>query len=36
MLDSVSFAQKQRLAYIDFCPAFFRGSIYRNDLLIGF
>ena len=32
MLDSVSFAQKQRLAYIDFC-LLFRGSIYRNDLI---
>ncbi|WP_395338518.1 WYL domain-containing protein [Ningiella sp. W23] len=31
MLDSISFSQKQRLAYIDFC-LFFVGSIYRQDL----
>lgn len=32
MLDTISYAQKQRLAYIDFC-LLFRGSIYRNDLI---
>jgi len=32
MLDTISYAQKQRLAYIDFC-LLFRGSIYRNDLV---
>lgn len=32
MLDSISFAQKQRLAYIDFC-LLFKGSIYRQDLI---
>lgn len=35
MLDSISYAQKQRLAYIDFC-LLFRGSIYRNDLITRF
>ena len=32
MLDSISFAQKQRLAYIDFC-LLFKGAIYRQDLI---
>ena len=32
MLDSISFAQKQRLAYIDFC-LLFKGAIYRQDLV---
>ncbi|WP_334018295.1 WYL domain-containing protein [Alteromonas sp. S015] len=32
MLESISFAQKQRLAYIDFC-LLFKGSIYRQDLI---
>lgn len=32
MLDSISFAQKQRLAYIDFC-LLFKGAIYRKDLI---
>lgn len=32
MLDDLSFAQRQRLAYIDFC-LMFKGSIYRNDLV---
>lgn len=32
MLDNITYAQKQRLAYIDFC-LLFRGSIYRNDLI---
>ena len=32
MLDSISFAQKQRLTYIDFC-LLFKGSIYRQDLI---
>ncbi|GGO65370.1 WYL domain-containing protein [Bowmanella pacifica] len=32
MLDTISFAQKQRLAYIDFC-LLFKGAIYRQDLI---
>lgn len=32
MLDSISFAQKQRLAYIDF-SLLFKGAIYRQDLI---
>lgn len=32
MLDSISFAQRQRLAYIDFC-LLFKGAIYRQDLI---
>ncbi|MBO1254886.1 WYL domain-containing protein [Alteromonas sp. 5E99-2] len=32
MLDAISYAQKQRLAYIDFC-LLFKGSIYRQDLI---
>ena len=32
MLEQISFAQKQRLAYIDFC-LLFRGAIYRQDLI---
>lgn len=32
MLDTLSFAQKQRLAYIDFC-LLFKGAIYRQDLI---
>ncbi|MBC3765506.1 WYL domain-containing protein [Neptunicella marina] len=32
MFDTLSFAQKQRLAYIDFC-LLFKGSIYRQDLI---
>ncbi|WP_372620541.1 WYL domain-containing protein [Alteromonas stellipolaris] len=31
-LDTVSFAQRQRLAYIDFC-LLFKGAIYRQDLI---
>lgn len=31
-LDSIAFAQKQRLAYIDFC-LMFKGSLHRNDLI---
>lgn len=32
MLASISFAQRQRLAYIDFC-LLFKGAIYRQDLI---
>ncbi|HCA75007.1 MAG TPA: WYL domain-containing protein [Alteromonas sp.] len=32
MLASISFAQRQRLAYIDFC-LMFKGVIYRQDLI---
>ena len=32
MLDNISFAQRQRLAYIDFC-LLFKGAIYRQDLI---
>ena len=32
MLENLSFAQKQRLAYIDFC-LLFKGAIYRQDLI---
>lgn len=32
MLEHISFAQKQRLAYIDFC-LLFKGAIYRQDLI---
>mgnify|MGYP006405238769 CR=1 FL=1 len=32
MLDNLGFAQKQRLAYIDFC-LLFKGTIYRQDLI---
>lgn len=32
MLENISFAQKQRLAYIDFC-LLFKGSIYRQDII---
>ena len=32
MLDTLGFAQKQRLAYIDFC-LLFKGAIYRQDLI---
>ncbi|RDV28941.1 WYL domain-containing protein [Alteromonas aestuariivivens] len=35
MLESIGFAQKQRLAYIDFC-LLFKGSIYRQDLISRF
>lgn len=35
MLEKLGFAQKQRLAYIDFC-LLFRGSIYRQDLIYRF
>lgn len=35
MLENYSFAQRQRLAYIDFC-LLFKGSIYRNDLITRF
>lgn len=35
MLKSISFAQKQRLAYIDFF-LLFKGSIYRQDLISRF
>ena len=32
MLDTLSFAQRQRLGYIDFC-LMFKGEIYRHDLI---
>lgn len=32
MLEKLSYAQRQRLAYIDFC-LLFKGEIYRNDLI---
>lgn len=32
MFEELGFAQKQRLAYIDFC-LLFKGSIYRQDLI---
>ena len=32
MLDSISYAQKQRLAYIDFC-LLFKGSVYRQEII---
>ena len=32
MLEKLGFAQKQRLAYIDFC-LLFKGVIYRQDLI---
>lgn len=32
MLDTISFAQKQRLAYIDF-SLMFKGAIYRQDVM---
>lgn len=32
MLDTVSFSQRQRLAYIDFC-LLFKGAIHRQDLI---
>ncbi|RUO55528.1 WYL domain-containing protein [Pseudidiomarina homiensis] len=32
MLDTIPYAQRQRLAYIDFC-LLFRGSVHRNDLV---
>ena len=32
MLETISFAQRQRLAYIDFC-LLFKGAIYRQDLI---
>jgi len=32
MLENMSYAQRQRLAYIDFC-LLFKGEIYRNDLI---
>ena len=35
MLDTLGFAQKQRLAYIDFC-VLFKGAIYRQDLISRF
>ena len=35
MLENLGFAQKQRLAYIEFC-LLFRGSIYRKDLIYRF
>lgn len=35
MLDILGFAQKQRLAYIDFC-LLFKGAIYRQDLISRF
>jgi hypothetical protein len=31
-LETISFSQKQRLAYIDFC-LLFKGEIYRNDVI---
>jgi hypothetical protein len=35
MLETISFAQRQRLAYIDFC-LLFKGAIYRQDLISKF
>lgn len=35
MLESISFSQRQRLAYIDFC-LLFKGAIYRQDLITRF
>ncbi len=35
MLDSISFSQRQRLAYIDFC-LLFKGAIHRQDLISRF
>lgn len=35
MLEQLGFAQKQRLAYIDFC-LLFKGAIYRQDLISRF
>jgi hypothetical protein len=32
MLDSVGFAQKRRLAFIDFC-LMFKGAVYRQDIV---
>lgn len=32
VLEKLSYAQRQRLAYIDFC-LLFKGEIYRNDLI---
>ena len=32
MLEHISYAQKQRLAYIDFC-LLFKGSIYRQEII---
>jgi len=32
MLDTISFSQRQRLAYIDFC-LLFKGAIHRQDLI---
>ncbi len=32
MLEQISYAQKQRLAYIDFC-LLFKGSIYRQEII---
>ena len=32
MLESISFSQRQRLAYIDFC-LLFKGAIHRQDLI---
>ena len=32
MLDTISFSQRQRLAYIDFC-LMFKGAIHRQDLI---
>lgn len=35
MLESISFSQRQRLAYIDFC-LLFKGAIHRQDLITRF
>lgn len=35
MLETISFSQRQRLAYIDFC-LMFKGAIYRQDLISRF
>ena len=32
MLETISFSQRQRLAYIDFC-LLFKGAIHRQDLI---
>lgn len=35
MLESISFAQRQRLAYIDFC-LLFKGALFRQDVMSRF
>lgn len=35
MIDSISYSQRQRLAYIDFC-LLFKGAIHRQDLISRF